>query len=141
MRIIDIALYLFIFNLAIGITNNMINNFSELNLLSGVTKYQINIGNSENLVSETRAAGQSISATETSLEAVFSFFNTVWKGFIVVVPMIIDFIYNIALGIINFGNIMGISLIITVPIQLIVWIIYGIGFAQWISGRGFKEYM
>jgi len=162
MRIVDIAVAFFIFNVAIGITNNMIYWFpNELGLLSTVTTgTATDVGFTETssdtgtgvggeFAGSVRTGAQEVSATQTSIEAVFSFFNTIWKGLVVIIPTIVNFIWSVLTGFITLGNLFfcggagnfcAASFVIFGPLQAIVYIIYGLGIAQWYSGRGFKEY-
>lgn len=144
MRVVEIALFLFIFNISIGLVNSMIVTFPELGILSSVTKDMPETSYAESTAGEVTAAGAAVAGTATDVVGqVFNWFNIVWRGFIILIPTVISFISNIVFGISTF-----ITILIPLPeiyilawtLQVIVWAIYAIGFMQWISGRGFKEY-
>lgn len=145
MRVIDVALFLFCLQMSMGIVNNLIMFFpNEFGLLEAVKKNTPTIESYE-FSSSVSSAGQAVQASEVSIQAVFSWFNAAWKAFILIISVITNFIWNIVAGVQTFIEIVFSDIpniwIISWPVQAIVWMIYGIGFAQWYSGRGFKEYM
>jgi len=151
MRIYEIALFLLILNLAFGMTSTLMGTFYP----SVATSYGETMNTSE-VASEwagtTRTGAEKVSETQTSIEAVFSFFNTVYKGLVVIIPTTVNFLWSAVTGIITFGDqflCVNVELIdgqcalktlILWPLQIITWIVYGVGIVQWYTGRGFREY-
>lgn len=138
------------FNVAIGIVNSTLTTFPELASLQNVSMNQGSVSNwttssSHAFAQNATAKAYDIQGNSTNIfTATFNYFNLIWRGFILVVTVIVDFFGNIVFGVqrfieIIFAGVPGIQ-IISIPLQGVVWVIYALGFMQWYSGRGFREY-
>lgn len=150
MRILEIAMFIFAMNVAIFMFNGMILFFpDELGALNGTAKSSTMFGSDINSTAsdwagQTTDIGGQVSGNSTNAFVNnLGWFNLIWYGFILGIKIIITFlqsmVYGFAMFIMTIIPISGIGLIAW-PIQIMVWVIYGIGLIQWLGGRGFREY-
>jgi len=150
MRIMEIAMFVFSINVAIFMLNGMILIFpDELGALNGTAKssnmFGADIGSTASgFASQTTNIGGQVSGNSSnSFVNNLGWFNLIWYGFILGIKIVITFLQSMVYGFAMFIETMipitGIYLIAW-PLQIMVWVIYGIGLVQWLGGRGFREY-
>jgi hypothetical protein len=147
MRLIDIALFIFIMNISVGIANQIFlyPEFSAFNYHKDV------VNNSQfNFTTTNQQYLEKINSTSTDIGAqggivteVFNYFGLGWLGFVKLISPITELIGGLAFGvhdmIMRFVGDTSIEWLAW-SIQGIVYLIYALGLMQYMSGRGFREY-
>jgi len=138
LRIYDIVLFVFLFNLSLSIVN-------ELGITqAGVTSHAIN-GMDENqwVINEaenTKNIGTEPTSTGVNLQAVFSWMNAIYQYAILAVPKAISVLLNSTIGVYPLLITIGVPNIIAIPLSTAVYFIYIIGAYQMFSKTSFKDY-
>lgn len=151
MRIYDIILFLFVFNLALATVKN-------LNIVgSGIG---VNPGEictswsdagiclstvpattwSERVQSKPSELSGSVTNIGISFEAVFSFLNAVYAFVFKGIPLFLDIFWSATVGVYWNMIAVGIPAALAVPLSAIVYFVYGIGLLQFMFQRSIKEY-
>jgi hypothetical protein len=147
MRLLDIALFIFIMNVAVGITN-------QIFLYPGYAafNYHKDVVNNEkyNFTTTNQQYLEKVNSTATDIgyqggivNQVFNYFGLGWLGFVKLISPLTELIGGLAFGvhdmIMRFVNDDSIEWLAW-SIQGIVYLIYALGLIQYMSGRGFREY-
>lgn len=134
MRIYDIALFVFIFNLSLGIMNQM-------NVSSSYSIQPVENLNLEKITSYRNSATESMSQSSNILSDAVNFITESVELVITGVPMIIGCIWDATIGFKTvLETLLGVPSILAIPLWIIVNLIYFIGIAQLITGRNIKDY-
>lgn len=144
MRALDIAFLILFINMSLSIVTTVIfpamaapsliqtqaaqgtnatgKNASTTGYIIGTGDYESNNASVRNLISGAGSqAPDPITGTITMLWTSVTFIITVFSQTVFILPVLIDAFY--------------VPTVIAIVIQTIIWIAYGMGIAQWISGR------
>jgi len=151
MRMYDIALFIFIFQLCLGLVKTM-----DLDAIAGTgMSSDICIAKDSNGVctqsvtpeeyaqmqsSNVEAMSSKMQESSISIQAVFSWFNVVFMAVVNGIPTILDFFINATVGIYLILTAMGVPTLFATAIQSMVYLVYFIGGMQYWIGRSMREY-
>lgn len=143
MRAMDIAMFVFVFNLALGMSNSimamMLPGYSITNITGAMpqnmTAEQYNSYYYEK-INETTI---DMNAQENIFTAAFSWFNVIWKGFIMMLTYLVDFLFGLTSNVKNLCDMFLIPDFISLPLQAIVTFVSILGFIQIIMKMSFRE--
>jgi len=138
MRLYDIAFFIFLFNIALGIVSDL--GVIPANIGS------IGIGGQSATSFASSAPNNFVTALNTaqnqgiSIQAVFSWFNVAFQLLMLIISPLINLFYYILLGTKELLVLVGVPDYIAWTLQALVWFIYAMGISQYMAGRSFREY-
>lgn len=138
IRVWDISLFLFIFNLSLGFVSGLgiLNGFNYSGVEYGGVSADVFANNSLN---DLGMSVNKINPETGSLPAGFSYLNAAYQFIIVGIPTLFSIIINVIAGIYLIMTTIGVPAGFAFMIQTIVWIIELIGLWQLFTGRSFRE--
>jgi len=144
MRMYEIALYLFMLNAAIVIADTAIfPNIAGMDVGTSAHTNWIDPANQYNYTDDVNDWGNKIQKEGSGSTGLFTWFNTMYMGFVLALKTIISFFSSMFLGVYifivtTFGSDNPGIIIMAATLQGAVWLIYSIGFFQFVSGRDFR---
>ncbi len=142
MRMYDIALFVFLFQISLSIVYN-------LNITNTTMPVGLNSGYLDGIPIDTWARTEaegiaplanSPTSTAVNTQDVFSYLNAFYQFAILAIPKMASFLFNATFGLLPMMTALGMPDIIALPLTTIVYIIYVVGFYQIFSKSSMKEY-
>jgi len=138
MKIYDIVLFVFIFNLSLSIVSELglLEAYVKPNYIQGMT-YGEYVSKE---MSDFKKVSEQATKQAVSPQAVFSWFNLVYYFVIVGIPKIINILFYSTVGVYPLMRIIGIPDVLALPLSSIIYFIYVIGLYQMLTKSSFKDY-
>lgn len=152
MKIYDIVLFIFLFNLSLGIVND-ITPYLGIDVETNPGYYCLEWDESGNCVSSVGAKAwvsdesggpsslvRDVSDTAVNPEATFSWLNAIYAFVFKGIPAMVRIIFSATIGVLPLMLSLHIPVIVAAPISAVVYLLYTFGLYQFILDRSIKNY-
>jgi hypothetical protein len=138
MRVYDIALFIFIFQISLGIVKNI--GITSAGLSGVGISGQSAEAYALQQTSQVKGLSEQGQSEGINLQAIFSWFNAAFKFVVNGIPMVINFIWDMFAGIYVILTALQAPVWFALSMQALVYLIYTVGLLQYVIGRSFREY-
>lgn len=139
MRIYDVVLFVFIFNLSLGIVANLgtVGAGASSSYVAGSTSESY-INSQANSIA---SIGEAPTAQAVNTQNTFSWFNAAYQFVMLGISKIISIFWDSTIGIYwMLTGTLHVPIVLALPLSLLVYFIYTLGLLQLFTQRSFKEY-